>query len=70
VLSYAEFLETAGDTLSKEDRELLDEVLKKNGFAAEVIVESSGKQLNRWICFVASRDGELKVVGLKDLPRK
>ena len=67
VISRAKFLELAGGKMPEDQRKLLDEVLKKDGYVLKVEVKNTdGKQLSHWICFVASPNGEAKVVGLKD----
>jgi hypothetical protein len=63
VISSADFIKA----VSKEDRKLLDEVLKKDVYVLQVEVKGGdGKRITIWACLVASPSGQPKVVGVLD----
>jgi hypothetical protein len=68
VHTYAEVLEKYGKEIDKEERKLLDQVLKQNDLILNVDVKTpEGEQLTRTLFMVSFREGRPRVVGMRDV---
>jgi hypothetical protein len=65
--TYAEVLKKYGSEIDKEDRQLLDQVLKQNDFILDVEVKTpEGEKLTRTLFMVSIQGGRARVVGMRE----
>lgn len=67
VLTFQQILETHRDEIGEEERKLLEQALKGADRVLNVQFKtSSGQEFDRLLTIVGRRDGQAKVVGIRD----